>query len=208
MPVETANSPRKRNPDQTRERILAAAYEEIYHHGFRSASLETILTTAGITKGALYHHFSSKTELGYAVVDEVIRPVLDQMWGEPLRSTEDPIAALNQVRGQMLGAIQPLLYGCPLNNLALEMSPIDEGFRERVAAAFEHWTSLIEDALRRGQEKGHIRGDVDPRQTAAFFLATLEGAVSLAKNARSDALLNQCLDGLAQYMAGLKPEAG
>ena len=60
----------KRNPDVTREKLLQAAFQEIYRSGFQAASLDNIIASAGVTKGALYHHFPSKKALGYAVVDE------------------------------------------------------------------------------------------------------------------------------------------
>jgi len=53
---------------------LNAASREIYRSGFQSASLDTILASTGVTKGALYYHFKSKEGLGYAVVEEVIGP--------------------------------------------------------------------------------------------------------------------------------------
>src|SRR6202044_3625075 len=65
---------RLRDPERTRERLLRAASREIYRSGFQSASLDRILVSAGVTKGALYHHFENKEALGYAVVEEVISP--------------------------------------------------------------------------------------------------------------------------------------
>src|SRR5271156_2611915 len=62
---------RLRDSERTRERLLQAASREIYRSGFQSASLDTILAVAGVTKGALYYHFDSKEALGYAVVDEI-----------------------------------------------------------------------------------------------------------------------------------------
>src|SRR5262249_7743733 len=60
-----------RSAERTRGRLLQAAFHEIYRSGFRTADLDAILATAGVTKGAPYHHFGSKDALGYAVVDEV-----------------------------------------------------------------------------------------------------------------------------------------
>jgi len=60
-----------RDAARTRERLLRAAFQEMYLSGFRSADLNAILAAAGVTKGALYHHFDSKEALGYAVVAEV-----------------------------------------------------------------------------------------------------------------------------------------
>src|SRR5437867_7749611 len=62
-------------PETTRRKILHAAFEEFYRHGFQGGSLNHIVDTAGATKGALFHHFEGgKNDLGYAVVEEVIQP--------------------------------------------------------------------------------------------------------------------------------------
>jgi TetR/AcrR family transcriptional regulator, transcriptional repressor for nem operon len=77
---------RLRDSERTRERLLQAASREIYRSGFQSASLDTILAVAGVTKGALYYHFASKEALGYAVVEEVIAPDVRGKWVRPLQS--------------------------------------------------------------------------------------------------------------------------
>src|SRR5438876_437655 len=58
-----------RDPERTRERLLQAASREIYRSGFQSASLDIILASIGVTKGALYYHFKNKEALGYAMVE-------------------------------------------------------------------------------------------------------------------------------------------
>ena len=93
----TAVRPILRQPDITRSRLLDCAYEEIHQRGFRSASLDSILEKAGVTKGALYHHFDNKAALGYAVVDEIIRPFMQGFW-LPLVDAEDPIATAISTR--------------------------------------------------------------------------------------------------------------
>ena len=137
MPVRPAKR-RVRAPDATRGKILAAAFEEIYRRGFQAASLDAILEKAGVTKGALYHHFPDKAALGYAVVDEIVRePVLEAYLG-PLESHEaDPLTGIQQILRRRADDFHSggVDLGCPLNNLAQEMSPLDEHFRRRVAAA-------------------------------------------------------------------------
>src|SRR5271168_1712510 len=85
---------RMRDSERTRERLLQAASREIYRSGFQSASLDTILASAGVTKGALYYHFNSKEALGYAVVEEVIAPDVHGKWVRPFQRFNDPIDAL------------------------------------------------------------------------------------------------------------------
>ena len=88
----------RKNPDQTRQNLVQAAYWEIYRHGFRSANLDRILGQAGVTKGALYHHFPNKTALGHAVVEEIIRPLIHRIWIDPINRAESPLDALAAIR--------------------------------------------------------------------------------------------------------------
>src|SRR6202046_4118118 len=85
---------RLRYPRPPRELLLRAASHEIYRSGFQSASLDTILSSARVTKGALYYHFKNKEALGYAVVEEVIWPDVGGKWVQPLQRVKDPIGAL------------------------------------------------------------------------------------------------------------------
>ena len=81
----------------TRNKILIAAFNEIYMRGFQAASINTILKDTGITKGALYHHFANKQELGYSVLDEVIRNEIHVNWIKPLKNTNDPLTVLSNI---------------------------------------------------------------------------------------------------------------
>lgn len=194
-----------RNPDLTRQTLLQAAFQEIYRSGFQAASLDNMLSNAGVTKGALYHHFGSKQELGYAVVDELIREHILDRWVRSLENAESPIDGLLAIlRGKETPPGFDQRLGCPLNNLAQEMSPLDEGFRKRLESVFRAWREGIGKALRRGQERGQVRPDVDPYQSADFFIASLEGSVSLAKNAQNMKLFDSCRAGLARYVESLR----
>ncbi|MGH7538951.1 MAG: TetR family transcriptional regulator C-terminal domain-containing protein [Gemmatimonadales bacterium] len=199
---------RRREPDVTREKLLHAAFEEIYRRGFQAASLETILAKAGVTKGALYHHFPSKAALGYAVVDEVVKAPLLEAWVGRLEGcTGDSLTALQQVLRQRAGDFVAggIELGCPLNNLAQEMSPLDERFRRRVSVLLDTWTEAFATVLRRGQAEGTVRRDADARQVAAFVVAAIEGSFGLAKNAKSLAVLHSNLEILARFLESLRP---
>ena len=133
----------------TRQIILQAAFEEIHVSGFQAASLAKILSTTGVTKGALYHYFPNKMALGYAVVEEVITVQIFEQWVEPLSKSNNPITALKQIMyeaGQNI-TNDDIQSGCPLNNLAQEMAPVDEGFRNRIEHVYKLWRKEIEQAL-------------------------------------------------------------
>ena len=193
-----------RNPERTRERLLQAASREIYISGFQSASLDAILASTGVTKGALYYHFESKEALGYATVEEILAPDLRAKWLRPLHSGKDPIDTLiGIVQGQ---SVRPadVRGGCPLNNLAQEMSPLDEGFRKRMAKMFDEWKAGVAAALREGQIDGTVRRDMAPAEAAGFLIAVNEGYVSLAKNAQDAKVLKAGIRNIVGWLRSLR----
>ena len=199
---------RRREPDVTRERLLQAAFEEMYRRGFQAASLETILAEAGVTKGALYHHFPDKSALGHAVVDDVVTDLLLERWlGLLERQRGDPLTALQGMLKERLAQLSPreVELGCPLNNLAQEMSPLDERFRRRVSATFDTWALGFAEALERGQAQGTVRKGVSPKKLAHVLVAAIEGSFGLAKAAQSPALLRSNLEVLSLWLESLRP---
>ncbi len=204
----TPPSPVKRQPDLTRQQLVEAAFNEIHRNGFRAASLDAILSETGVTKGALYHHFHSKSDLGYAVVDEVIRPFVEENW-RPAAQAEDVIGAaiqlckrLTQERSEM-----GLAYGCPFNNLINEMSPVDEGFRERLGGILRDWRNGIIQAVQHGQAKGTVRKDVAPEDAAAFMIGAIEGCIGMGKATKNREFLEAGFRGLIDYLEHLRPKS-
>jgi len=196
----------KRDIEKTRAELLEAAFQEVLHVGFQAASLSRILQQCRVSKGALYHHFSNKKDLGLTVIDEVIRPEIEQMWLQPLLDNDDPLAAI----GDILHANKALIteefiqYGCPLNNLAQEMSPIDDDFRASIDDLYTDWRKCWVQALKKGQQLQRVRSDIDAEHAVTFIIAALEGCIGLAKNARSRDVLFSCAAGLMAYLDTLK----
>ena len=196
--------PAPRDPARTRERLLQAAFREVYRSGFQSAGLEAILATAGVTKGALYHHFGSKEALGYAIVEEIIAPDNRGQWLRPLENCKDPIDAL-------IGAVQRIPVrpedvqgGCQLNNLAQDMSPLDAGFRIRLAIIFDAWREAVASGLREGQAHGRVRRNVEPADAAGLLIAMVEGYGSLAKNAQDPKVMKAGIRNIVDWLKSLR----
>jgi len=188
-------------PD-TRGKILFAAYREIHSQGFQAASLSNILAHTGVTKGALYHHFPNKTELGYAVIEEVIAHRIYLSFIKPLQDFANPIDGLIEMiksSGEPV-SITDINLGCPLTNLAQEMAPIDEGFRTRLIEIYEKWHQSIADVMTEAKRSGHIIDDCDPRILAVTIAATMEGALNAAKVSQNLDKLHFCGCGLIQYL--------
>ncbi|AAZ28440.1 TetR/AcrR family transcriptional regulator [Colwellia psychrerythraea] len=189
--------------EQTRQNILTVAADEIHQHGFKATSLSVILNRCEISKGALYYHFTSKIELGYAVFEEVYTPMFLNVWQAPL-TVDDPIEGLCDFLTSMTEEMScsEVVCGCPLNNLCEEMANVDEGFRLRILCMQEQLNQLIVDALER--ISGDLRENLAFSQVGYFIVATLNGATSLSKSSRNKELFQQVIAELCIYIRALK----
>ena len=192
--------------DNTRDKILDAAFGEIHRHGFQAASIANILAKTGLTKGALYHHFPAKHDLGLAVVDEIIQAGMQAMVFDPLRDSDDPLATLLDVierKGETAGK-ESVRLGCPLNNLMQEMSPLNDEFKNRILAVLQQWQDVVADALRSAQGQGRISPEVDCDAVALFIVSSWEGCIGVAKNMQSVQAYRVCMGQLRDYVQGLQ----
>ena len=192
--------------DITRDRILDAAFGEIHRYGYQSASIANILAKTGLTKGALYHHFPAKHDLGLAVVDEIILAGMQLMVFDPLRESDDPLATLIEIieRKGETANVGSVRLGCPLNNLMQEMSPLDDEFKNRILAVLNQWQETVADALLRAQGQGRIGRGVDCHAMALFIVSAWEGCVGVTKNMQSVQAHRLCMGQLRDYVLGLQ----
>jgi TetR/AcrR family transcriptional regulator, transcriptional repressor for nem operon len=187
----------------TRDQILDAATRLIHLQGYQSTSLDDVLTESGVGKGNFYYHFKSKEELGYAIIDRVtdglIRRTLEPLLGDP---SGDPVAQIHAFLDRVLENQRDrnCVGGCPVGNLASELSDVHEGFRLRLAKIFSEWRSRLTQVLIRGQELGRVDAHRDPAAIAQFLLAALEGAILLTKVTKDISVMERCVEELKQHM--------
>lgn len=184
----------------TRDAILSAAFMEFYTQGFQGGSLNNVVRQAGVTKGALFHHFDGKQALGYAVVDEVIGPLLMQRWLDPVVGSDDPVGAMAAAFRQYIAtdiSSGHWKYGCPLNNLAQEMSPLDAGFRDRLDALYAHWREAWAERL-----EGQVTGD--PEEVASLAIAAQMGIWGTGKYSQDAALMERAGGALCRYLESVR----
>ncbi len=197
-----------RTPATSREKLIDAAFSEIFRNGFQPTALEAILSRAGVTKGAIYHHFRHKNELGYCVFDEVVAPWVRERWIDPFRSTKEPLRELTaRMRDLTKLSHRHLALGCPLNNLIQEVGGVDSEFAARMNTLLDDWRFVLASALRRGQRNGYVKEGLNTANAAAFIVAAIEGVVGVAKPARDDKALKQTVAGFVSYLDTLAPQS-
>jgi len=204
----TENSTKTRERRSTREAILEAASRLIHVHGYNHTSLDDVLRESNIGKGNFYYHFKSKEELGYAILDQIIGSFLERTL-EPCFSDAEG-RALTQIRCFLDRVLETqrernCVGGCPLGNLALELSDVHEGFRGRLASVFAAWRERLTLALRTAQGQGAVGSECRPEAVADFLVASLEGAILLTKLTKNIAVMEQCVVEMKRYLSLFEP---
>ncbi|WP_426358387.1 TetR/AcrR family transcriptional regulator [Pseudocolwellia sp. HL-MZ19] len=192
-----------RDAEQTRQKILDISADEIHKHGYTATSLSVILKRCEISKGALYHHFTNKIELGYAVFEEIYTPMFLSTWLAAIEH-DDPIEGLCDYFSQMSVNMtcDELICGCPLNNLCQEMASVDEGFRLRILDLQLQLNKLISDGLEKIQHQ--LRNDINFSQVSYFIVSTFHGSTTLSKSSKNVELFEQVMNELCKYLRNLK----
>src|ERR1044072_5954272 len=101
--------------EATRLSILQKSFELIYVKGYQTTSIDDILATTQVTKGAFYYHFKNKDEMGVAIINELLKPTLNAGFITPLQTGENPLIAIYQLMHYLLMEDEFLRveYGCP-----------------------------------------------------------------------------------------------
>jgi AcrR family transcriptional regulator len=168
---------------ETKERILRTAFQLFHEQGFHATGVATIVREAGVNPGSLYHFFESKDELLLKVLEfacgylgpAVMQPVEAQ--------TPDPIARvfalLDRYRDGMV--LHGCRMGCPIGNLALEVSDGNPAARSLIHRNFENWASRVEGWLVEAGDR--LPPDVDRARLARFVLTVMEGGLMQSRAA-------------------------
>lgn len=190
-----------RNLQQSRKEILNAAFLEVFSKGFQGVSIDDIIKKTTLTKGAFYHQFPSKFDLGYALVDEVIKPMIIDRWIVPLEKYENPLDGILAQMKTLIGDCDPaqLKLGCPLNNLVQEMSPIDKGFHKRLQIALNLWIDEMQKHFKRAKKSGYVKADINTRQVAHFVVMAHEGFYGMLKGLDDPKIFTVLFESMKRY---------
>ncbi len=193
---------RSRDPERTRSQILETAAREIYEHGFQGVSIDQIIKKTNLTKGAFFHYFATKSDLGYAIADEVLREMVLDRWIRPLAAYKNPVQGILKRFKTLTDAMpdENLVRGCPLNNLTQEMSSVDPLFREKLKAVMTLWIDETERYLEKAEENGYLKKTANTRQLAEFIVATEEGSFGLVKSMADRKIYTSLYNSLRDYL--------
>lgn len=172
-----------RNAQDTRQRILDAAQEQVLERGFAATSVDAIQEAAGISRGTFFYHFPSKDDLARALIEryaEKDRGLVDDLMARAESLASDPL----QQALVFLGLWEELFRetgageaGCLFASYSYEAGLFDEHTHALIVGSIEHWREALggklEEAMRRHAPRAP---ETDPYVLADVGYGILQGA--------------------------------
>ena len=185
-----------------KERLIGAAVKLVREKGFSGTSVNELCREAGVAKGAFFHHFASKTDLGIATA-EAWKMHANELFGHaPYMALEDPLdrflGYLEFRRNMLDGPVSE--FTCYAGTTVQESYETDPGLREACHdSIWGHAVTLVPD-IDAAREKYGIEGDWTSESLALHTQAVLQGAFILAKAEHGAKAARDTADHLIRYV--------
>jgi AcrR family transcriptional regulator len=210
MNVKSDSEPRTARPgrtlkadqsEATRAALIAAARELFAARGYAAVATEEIVRAAGVTRGALYHHFPGKKELFEAVYEDVERGLVEQIATSALSSASDPLAALH-------AGAQAFLDACEdpaVQRIALLDAPSVLGWERWREIGLRYGFGLVQGTVQAAIDAGLI--DSQPAGPLSHLLlgAIDEGAMLIARADDGGVTREQVGASVTRFLDMLRP---
>ncbi|EID77423.1 MULTISPECIES: ScbR family autoregulator-binding transcription factor [Rhodococcus] len=173
----------------TRAQIVRGAAEVFDRFGYEGARLSEITDAAGMTKGALYFHFSSKEDLARFVIAEQHRisiSAVEAIGGEPVSALEQIVMLCHEMARQIVE--DPIVRAGI--RITLELSADDRG----PAGPYLDWIAACQGLAVRAVSEGDLRPDLDPSVFARFVIGAFTGVQTVSQVLAHRADLEQRVD--------------
>ena len=173
--------------EKSRQNIVARAAVVFNQRGFEGSSMQDIVEAAGLEKGSIYGHFSSKEELALEAFDFAWGDTVQKRMGN-LDTVDD---AVDKLKLHVSNYVNTPSFsgGCPLLNTAVDADDGNLALRDRARKAVRGWEEALVNIVIEGQRRGQVRLEVQPQSVATFLISTLEGSTAVSRiDKRSGAL--------------------
>ena len=163
----------KQSPTTRRDEIRETAARLFVRHGYRGTTMRAIASEAGILKGSLYHYFESKQQLLDEIVMAPHATLLQHIAGSVGELDKPPLVAIDYfVRSHVITLRAHLSASA---NFYTDSRYLTLDARTKVLSIRRRYRQILQQLIRRGQEDGSIRSDIEPSMIAASILTMLNG---------------------------------
>lgn len=181
--------------------ILEKAAGLFNTRGYFGASISDVMEATGLEKGGIYNHFGSKDELALAAFDHVVA-ISGLRLLSAVKEHDNAIGKLTAIVDSFETVVlNPTIPGgCPLLNSAVESDDAHPALKARVQIAMAKLLGLVESIVIKGIESRELSKDLSPYSVATHLVASVEGAIMLAKLYDDPARFSAVAVSLKQYI--------
>jgi AcrR family transcriptional regulator len=183
----------------TRDRILEVAARLFQEQGFAATGVSTILREADVNSGSLYHFFPSKDALLVGVLERYLTLLHPIVLSPREEASADPIERIFLLLAWYRSGLAAMgcAIGCPIGNLALEVSDTHPKIRPLIHQNFVNWKRGIERWLVEAGDR--LPKSVDRKGLASLVLTVMEGGVMQSRAERTLAPFDASVKELRAY---------
>ena len=170
-----------RQTTDTKERILKAAGTLYSVHGPDGTTLDDIITSAGITKGAFYHYFKTKESLSDKLIDMVISEY--QQLALSIDSEQEPIGQLRQIIQKIidLNASGQWINCRLILRFSADSHELQPQIQQRIQKFWQWYTGFYEELIQKCRDTGQFGTQLDVQTQARILISIMAGTVILEK---------------------------
>ncbi|WP_179352472.1 TetR/AcrR family transcriptional regulator [Winogradskyella vidalii] len=197
----------KQKSEFTKQLILNESFKLFYKNGFKTTSVDKIMKTTNLTKGAFYHHYKSKKELGLEVISSKIQQRVYEGMITPLYQDGNALTILKVTFSERLKSFSTheKQHGCPMNNFINEIADEEEAYQLALKRIVEEWKAALIYLLERGKKDHVINTTISSNAVAVYLISSFEGIRGVRKLYNDDSVLDDYILGLSLYLNQLKP---
>ncbi len=184
----------------TRQRIIAESARVFNAKGYSSASMSDIMSVTKLQKGGIYRYFKSKDDLSLAAFDFAYNRFRQRYKEEVFREPHAAKRLTNilNLHGSLLD--DPYLEGgCPILNTAIEADSTHTNLKAKAQFAMDEWRNTVHAIIKKGVARKELK-ETDPDQLATVIIASLEGAVMLAKLYSDNSYISKIIQHLDSHI--------
>lgn len=194
-----------RHSSGTRQKLMTATRELILHQGFSATGVDEICTQAGVTKGAFFHHFKTKEDIGLAAMAdwaEFGMQLYAQAKAEPRRY---PLDHVHRFFGIMLGFVNnlPPPLTCVVGIMAQELAAANPAVQRASSGYLGIWTEFARQLLEEAKAAQKPEVDFDSTKVAWMLNCLWQGSMLIAKARQEPEIIRQNLESARDYVDGL-----
>ena len=190
----------------TKQLIIDKAFSLFHENGFKTTSIDKIMKETTLSKGAFYHHYKSKKELGLEVISLKVQKRVVNGMILPLKESGDAYLILEEVFVNRLKdfSIYDKQHGCPMNNLINEIGNNEIAYQKVLKNIIELWKNALIQLIERGKLENSIKNDISSVAVAVYLISSFEGIRGIRKLYDNDSILEEYLSGLSFYLKQIK----